>query len=53
MKTQENKIKNLKIKSEVHTILKDYCNKHGLKMYKYLEKIITDNCKEIKDIYGE
>jgi len=53
MKIQEKKIKNLKIKPEVHTILKEYCDKNGLKMYKFLEKLITDNCKEVKDIYGE
>ena len=53
MKTDQKKIKNLKIKPEVHLLLKNYCDKNGLKMYKYLEKIISENCKEVKDIYGE
>lgn len=53
MKTDKKNIKNLKIRPEVHTLLKNYCNNNGLKMYKYLEKIITENCKEVKDIYGE
>lgn len=53
MKTQEKKIKNLKIKPEVHSILKEYCDKNGLKMYKYLEKLIVDNCKPVVDLYGE
>jgi len=53
MNSQEKKIKNLKIKPEVHSILKEYCDKNGLKMYKYLEKLIVDNCKEVVDLYGE
>jgi len=47
------KIKNIKISPESHDTLKKYCDKHGLKMYKYLEKLIEDNCKEVTDIYGE
>lgn len=47
------KIKNLKIDPAIHEILKKYCEKRGLKMYKFLEKLITDTCKEKKDIYGE
>lgn len=47
------KIKNIKISPESHEVLKKYCEKHGLKIYKYLEKLIEDNCKESTDIYGE
>jgi hypothetical protein len=47
------KIKNLKISTEVHEILKTYCDKKGIKMYRFLEKLIVDKCKEKPDIYGE
>lgn len=47
------KIKNIKISIESHELLKKYCEKHGLKIYKFLEKLIEDNCAEVKDIYGE
>jgi hypothetical protein len=47
------KIKNLKISVEVHDILKKYWDKKGVKMYRFLEKLITDKCKEKPDIYGE
>ena len=46
-------IKNLKISKEDHDLLKGYCNKHGIKMYRFLEKLIIEKCKEKKDIYGE
>ena len=46
-------INNLKISKEVHDLLKGYCNKHGIKMYRFLEKLIIEKCKEKKDIYGE
>lgn len=47
------KIKNLKIDSEVHGVLKNYCDKRGIKIYKFLENLILEKCKEKKDIYGE
>lgn len=47
------KIKNIKISEESHKMLKTYCDKKGLKIYKFLESIIKDVCKENKDIYGE
>ena len=47
------KIKNLKISVEVHDMLKTYCEKNGIKMYRFLERIIVERCKEKKDIYGE
>jgi hypothetical protein len=53
MKTSPKTIKNLKISSDTHEVLKKYCEKNGLKMYKFLEKLIVDHCKETKDIYGE
>lgn len=53
------KIKNLKIDEKIHNILKSYCDKKGLKIYKFLEMIILENCKDVdqtrrkKDVYGE
>lgn len=46
-------IKNLKISKEVHDLLKGYCEKNGIKMYRFLEKLIIEKCKEKTDIYGE
>jgi len=53
MKNTPKSIKNLKISESTHEVLKSYCEKNGLKMYKFLEKLILDNCKVTKDIYGE
>jgi hypothetical protein len=53
MEKNEKKIKNLKISIEVHNLLKSYCDKNGIKMYRFLEKLIIDKCKEKKDIYGD
>ena len=39
------KIKNLKIS--------EYSHNHGYKIHKFIEKLIEENCEEIKDIYGE
>lgn len=47
------KIKNLKISEESHKMLKIHCNIHGLKIHKFIEKLIKDNCEVKKDIYGE
>jgi hypothetical protein len=47
------KIKNLKISLESHETLKKYCDKRGIKMYKFLENLIFEKCKEKRDIYGE
>jgi hypothetical protein len=47
------KIKNLKISQKAHTTLKTYCDKNGLTMYKFIEKLIMDKCVIKKDIYGE
>ncbi len=50
----ENKSKNVKISDKHHDMLKKYCEKNGLKIYKVLEKWIEDYCKpKKKDIYGE
>ena len=46
-------IKNIKISPESHDILKKYCDKRGIKIYKFLENLIVEKCKEKKDIYGE
>jgi hypothetical protein len=53
MSNNSKKIKNLKISIEVHELLKKYCDKNGIKMYRFLEKLILEKCKEKKDIYGE
>jgi len=47
------KIKNLKISVESHETLKKYCDKRGIKMYRFLENLIFEKRKEKKDIYGE
>jgi hypothetical protein len=47
------KIKNIKISEESHKLLKQYCEEKGLKVYKFLENLITKNCQKEKDIYGE
>ena len=53
MEQDSKKIKNLKIDKDVHNVLKKYCDKRGLKMYKFLESLIIEKCKEKRDIYGE
>jgi len=53
MSDDNKKVKNLKISEEVHEILKTYCDKRGIKIYRFLEKLIIEKCKDKKDIYGE
>jgi hypothetical protein len=53
MNNDNKKIKNLKISIEVHDVLKTYCEKRGIKMYRFLEKLIIEKCKGKPDIYGE
>jgi hypothetical protein len=50
---EKKKIKNLKISVDAHEILKKYCDVKGIKIYKFLENLIVENCKPKKDIYGE
>jgi len=50
---KKKEIKNLKISVESHEILKKYCEKKGIKIYRFLENLIMEKCKEKKDIYGE
>ena len=45
--------KNLKITPKTHDILKKYCDKNGLKMFAFVEKLIRDKCVDPKDIYNE
>lgn len=47
------KIKNLKISIESHSLLKKYCDQKGLKLNKFVENLIKENCTIKKDIYGE
>jgi hypothetical protein len=53
MNDKVKKIKNLKISIDVHDILKSYCDKNGIKMYRFLERMIIEKCKEKSDVYGE
>ena len=53
LEDKKTKIKNLKISSDVHSLLKIYCVKHGLKMFAFVEQLILDKCSKKKDIYGE
>ena len=45
--------KNIKINPVTHNILKTYCEKNGLKMFAFVEKIIKEKCSPPKDIYGD
>lgn len=53
------KLKNIKIDKRVHDRLKMFCDEHSLKMFKFVERLIIENCKltgkqtEDIDIYGE
>jgi len=50
----ERKSKNIKISEKHHEILKDHCDKNGLKIYRVVEKYIEGlNKSRKKDIYGE
>ena len=53
MSKDNKKIKNLKIDIEVHGVLKKYCDKRGIKIYRFLESIIREKCEDKKDVYGE
>ena len=53
MSKNTQKIKNLKISVESHELLKSYCNKKGIKIYKFIEQLIFEKCKSKPDIYGE
>ena len=50
---KQKSVKNIKISSASHNLLKKYCTKHGLKMFAFVELLIKDKCKLPKDIYGE
>jgi hypothetical protein len=47
--------KNIKISPKHHEILKSYCDRNGLKIYRVIEKWIEELNKapKKKDIYGE
>jgi hypothetical protein len=50
----ENKTKNVKISEIHHEMLKNHCEKNGLKIYKVIEKWIEEHCKpKKKDMYGD
>lgn len=47
-------LKNIKVSEKHHEMLKDYCDKNGLKIYKVVQKWIEETCKpKKKDIYGD
>ena len=49
----KNTHKNVKISEKHHEMLKNFCDKNGLKIYKVLEKHIEELSKpKKKDIYG-
>jgi hypothetical protein len=45
--------KNIKITPQTHKLLKEYCEKNGLKMFAFVEKLIKERCIIKKDIYGD
>lgn len=46
--------KNVKINEKHHKILKEHCDKNGMKIHKVIEKWIDElNKTKKKDIYGE
>jgi len=45
--------KNLKITEKTHSLLKMYCEKNGLKMFSFVEKLINDKCTPPKNLYDE
>ena len=50
--------KNLKIDTKTHSVLKSYCDKNGLKMFAFVEKLIRENCSTIRhkrndDLYND
>jgi coproporphyrinogen III oxidase len=48
--------KNVKISEKHHQLLKSYCDKHGYKIHKVIEKWIDDinkTKKREKDLYDE
>ena len=50
----ENNQKNVTIGEKHHEMLKQHCEKNGLKIYKVLEKFIEELCKpKKKDLYGD
>lgn len=57
-----NTLKNIKVSEKHHQMLKEHCDKNGLKIYKIVQKWIDELCKEnkvtepikkSKDIYGD
>ncbi len=41
---QNKKFKPVQIKSDIHTMLKEYCDIRGLKLAWFLEQLITEKC---------
>tara|TARA_R100000908_G_C3634921_1_gene73948 strand:+ start:271 stop:441 length:171 start_codon:yes stop_codon:yes gene_type:complete len=55
--TKVKRNKNLKIDSKTHLTLKTYCEKNGLKMFAFVEKLIMENCvnryRKKDDLYND
>jgi|TARA_R110000796_G_scaffold248826_1_gene375951 hypothetical protein len=50
--------KNLKIDTKTHSVLKSYCDKNGLKMFAFVEKLIRESCTSTRhnkkdDLYDD
>jgi hypothetical protein len=46
--TKPKRNKNLKIDSKTHSALKSYCEKNGLKMFAFVEKLIRERCTNVR-----
>tara|TARA_R110000824_G_scaffold210778_1_gene396639 strand:+ start:1627 stop:1800 length:174 start_codon:yes stop_codon:yes gene_type:complete len=56
--TKTKRDKNLKIDSKTHSLLKNYCEKKGLKMFAFVERLIKETCSNVgltkkDDLYGD
>jgi len=57
----KNSSKNIKVSENHHKMLKEHCDKNGLKIYKVVQKWIDEFCKtgkvndspKKKDLYGD
>ena len=50
--------KNLKIDTKTHSALKSYCESNGLKMFAFVERLILENCSNVRpkkkdDLYND
>lgn len=51
---EKNVLKNVKISDKHHEMLKIHCDKNGIKIHRFIEKLIEEYCKpKKKDLYDE